>query len=66
MKLDAFITLFNKTDFLKQSFDLNSIFMNKTINLKIGCSKISSLYQIMPLSNGKIINNIEKMLKNRK
>jgi hypothetical protein len=66
MKLDAFITLFNKTDFLKQSFDLNSIIMNKTINLKIGCSKISSLYQIMPLSNGKIINNIEKMLKNRK
>lgn len=66
MKLDAFITLFNKTDFLKQSFDLNSIIMNKTINLKIGCNKISSLYQIMPLSNGKIINNIEKMLKNRK
>jgi hypothetical protein len=66
MKLDAFITLFNKTDFLKQSFDLNNIIMNKTINLKIGCNKISSLYQIMPLSNGKIINNIEKMLKNRK
>ena len=66
MKLDAFITLFNKTDFFKPTFDVNSIIVNKTINFKIGCNKISSLYQIMPLSNGKIINNIEKLLKNRK
>lgn len=64
VKTEVFNNILKKLDLAHQSFDVSNV-ITSTI-YKTGYMEIKSLHHIMPLANGKIIDNVEKLIKNRK
>ena len=64
VRTEVFNQILMQLDLAHQSFDVNNVITSNIY--KTGYIEIRTLHHIMPLANGKIIDNVEKLIKNRK